>query len=282
MAYVFLSYSSRDTDLVKRLIASLNKAGHTVWVDRREIAGGARWPGEIVDAIEAAAAVLVALSPAAMDSEHVRKELALAVDATKLILPVWIERTTVSKKLKYYLADVQQIDLASDFEAGLQAVLSALEPIVKGKLDSILADPHLTTREKIDAWIKARAQFKDPDQVAIAALDERIKELDQQRAPIAAEIAALEAEEKKLRRTGVGPGTREGQRVERELAALRSTLAKLDVASGDERSRLVSKRFELSGARYDKVISSADELSARYTRIVHTILGDIREDPKKE
>jgi hypothetical protein len=278
MAYVFLSYSSRDTDLVKRLIASLNKAGHTVWVDRREIAGGARWPGEIVDAIEAAAAVLVALSPAAMDSEHVRKELALAVDATKLILPVWIERTTVSKKLKYYLADVQQIDLASDFEAGLQAVLNALEPIVKGKLDSILSDPDLTTGEKIDAWMKARARFKDPEQVRVDGLGERIQELWQERATVEGDIQDLEAAEQRLRRKGAGTGSKERRRVERELQASKKKLSAVD----DERRRLLAEQFELSAAKFDRLNDVADKLTAKYDRMINGILRATREGPEKE
>jgi TIR domain len=192
MGYVFLSYSSSDARLVQRLIESLNRAGHTVWVDRRRILGGAEWAGEIVDAIEGAAAVLVALSPGSMESDHVRKELALAVEAKKLIVPVWIERTAVSKKLRYYLADIQQIDLASDFDVGLAALLDALTPIVQGKLDSILSDPQLTTRKKIDAWIKARTQHKEPDEIRMDRLAEQIQELTNDRAAVDAEIEALE------------------------------------------------------------------------------------------
>ncbi|HEU4690541.1 MAG TPA: toll/interleukin-1 receptor domain-containing protein [Vicinamibacterales bacterium] len=175
MRKLFLSYSRSDARIVRRLVDALDDAGYDVWIDRSEIRGGTAWPSEIVDAIDAAAAVLVALSPNSMQSSNVVKEMGLANEAKKLVLPVWIERTTVSKELKYYLIDIQQVDLATDFAAGLEELLTALEPIRKDKLDSIMSDPAMTTQEKIDAYFKARAGQQDPVKRRMAQLDERIK-----------------------------------------------------------------------------------------------------------
>jgi hypothetical protein len=278
MGHVFLSYSSRDTHIVERLIASLSKAGYTVWVDRKRIRGGTEWPGEIVDAIEAAAAVLVALSPGAMESHHVSKELALAGSANKLIVPVWIERTAVSKKLKYYLADIQQVDLASDFDAGLDALLEALTPIVQGKLDSILTDPQLSTREKIDAWIKVRSEHKEPDAVRIERLGARIEELWNDRAGVDAEIAALEQEETQLALKRGARGDSQRRRVQQNLEAARERGSAID----RERRALLSEQVDLSTARNDKVLKLADDLTERYDRLVKNILKGMEENSKKD
>jgi hypothetical protein len=103
------------------------------------------------------------------------KELALAADAKKLVLPIWIVRANVSKAFKYYLVDVQQLDLAVDFEAGVEQLLTALEPIREGRLHAVLADPAMTTQEKIAAYFKVRAAQRDPVERRMAQLDERIR-----------------------------------------------------------------------------------------------------------
>ena len=175
MAKLFLSYARSDATIVRRLVGALGDAGYDVWIDRDEIPGGAAWASAIVDAIDAAEAVLIALSPMSMQSSNVVKEVTLATEAKKLVLPVWIERTSVSKALRYYLTDIQQVDLAADFEAGLQELLTALEPIRKGRLHAIMSDRVMTTQEKIDAYFKARAAQKDPIERRMAQLDERIR-----------------------------------------------------------------------------------------------------------
>jgi hypothetical protein len=278
MGHVFLSYSSSDRPLVQQLISSLEKAGLSVWIDHQRIRGGTQWTAEIVDAIDASVAVLIALSPSSMESDHVRKEVTLAVDAKKLIVPVWIERTPVSRKLKYYLADIQQIDLASDFDAGFGELLETLKPIVQGKLDSILSDPQMTTREKIDAWIKARTQHKEPDEIRIDSLDEKIQELLRERAAVDLEIVALEERERSLRRRGVKPVSREYRRAEQELQVLREKGSALD----DERRNLFNEQVELSMARNGKLIKMAEDLSAKYDRIIDGVLKEIQKGTEKD
>ena len=126
MGHVFISYSSQDTDLVNRLLRLLNDAGFEVWIDREGIAGGAMWRKQIVEAIDGADVVLLVLSPHSVNSDNVRKELDIAEEAKKSLLPVEIQRVTVPKAMAYQLAGVQRIDLVTNFDSGAKRLVEAL------------------------------------------------------------------------------------------------------------------------------------------------------------
>jgi hypothetical protein len=83
MRKVFLSHSSHDDDLVRRLRQALADLDQAVWIDSRELRGGdLLWPA-LQQAIEEASAYAVLISPAALQSKWVGKELrhALSVQA---------------------------------------------------------------------------------------------------------------------------------------------------------------------------------------------------------
>jgi tetratricopeptide (TPR) repeat protein len=75
MAHLFLSHSSADDGFVRELRAALTDLGQPVWIDSRQLKGGDPLESEIQAAIEAATALAVLVSPAALQSEWVGKEL---------------------------------------------------------------------------------------------------------------------------------------------------------------------------------------------------------------
>ena len=75
MTQLFLSHSSTDDPFVRDLRAALHHHGQEGWIDSRQLRGGdPLWP-EIEQAIEAASAFAVVVSPAALQSNWVGKEL---------------------------------------------------------------------------------------------------------------------------------------------------------------------------------------------------------------
>jgi len=126
--YAFISYARLDSKIVDTLIMRLNKAGYRVWVDRKGIGGGEHWRQEIVDAIENCTVFILALSPHSVRSENVRKEVDLADSANRQIVPIELQQITdLPAKLKYQLAGIQRINLASSFEIGFRQLLEAIE-----------------------------------------------------------------------------------------------------------------------------------------------------------
>jgi hypothetical protein len=83
MTKLFISHSSQDDGFVRGLQRSLGDLGQDVWIDSRALRGGdPLWP-EIQKAIENASAYAVVVSPDALQSKWVGKELRHALEVQK-------------------------------------------------------------------------------------------------------------------------------------------------------------------------------------------------------
>jgi hypothetical protein len=125
---IFVSYSRKDEKPVLALVDFLRKRGVPVWLDQHGIDGATLWRQEIVEAIRGCRAVLLAASPAAFASTNVLKEISLASEEHKPILPVYLERAEVPDAFRYVLAGIQHIEWSGgSWEESGAAVLRALE-----------------------------------------------------------------------------------------------------------------------------------------------------------
>ena len=124
---VFISYGSPDRDRIQDLISRLRQAGVTVWIDEAGIEGAAMWSEEIVGAINHCKVLILAISPNSTKSKNVVRELALASEEEKTILPVFLEPTDIPESMKYQLAGIQRVDyFADNEEEAIGSVLRAL------------------------------------------------------------------------------------------------------------------------------------------------------------
>ena len=127
-ADVFISYSREDKERVLELAARLRGAGVSVWIDQGGIDGATLWGEEIVNALDGAKVLLLALTSAAARSHNVAKEVVLVSERKGQILPVHLEPTTVPPGLKYALAGIQHIEYYNgDPDANLKSILRALD-----------------------------------------------------------------------------------------------------------------------------------------------------------
>jgi len=106
---VFVSYARKDSDLVLPLIDDLQSRGIRAWFDRTGIAGGIPWMTKIVDQIVEAKVILLVGTANAFASDNVTREITIARDENKPILPLFIEPVTMPSNVKYQLAGVQVI-----------------------------------------------------------------------------------------------------------------------------------------------------------------------------
>jgi WD40 repeat protein len=127
---VFISYSRRNLNVVERLARDLQDAGLEVWVDFRKIKGGEAWRQAIYNGIDESEFVIACLSASAAESEWVRRELEIAQQQKKLIIPVMLERAF--EVIEQYpetkvLLDVQIINFADlNYERAFPTLLSSL------------------------------------------------------------------------------------------------------------------------------------------------------------
>lgn len=118
MPHVFISYSRKDADFVRRLQERLRARDHEVWVDLEGIPPTAEWLSEIQKAIEAADAVAFVLSPEFASSEVCGLELAHAVETNKRLIPL-LRSDTPAKAVPKPLRDLNWILFreSDDFDA---------------------------------------------------------------------------------------------------------------------------------------------------------------------
>lgn len=92
--HFFISYARRDADKHARNLAdTLSQAGFSVWIDTTRLeAGTSSWTHDIHNAIRQASTIIVLLSPAVMNSEWVDREIAVAQELSKVIIPIRVFR----------------------------------------------------------------------------------------------------------------------------------------------------------------------------------------------
>ena len=121
MADIFISYSSKDREKAEQLTELLVSAGLSVWIDKSGIDVATSWSGEIVDAIEGCKAFVVLLSPHSIESVNVVKEVSLAAEQKKKILPLDLEPVELPRDLKYHLAGIQRAPM-TNIDAIIRAI----------------------------------------------------------------------------------------------------------------------------------------------------------------
>ena len=126
MGLIFISYSRKDSPTVEELVARLKKDEFEVWFDRESIKGGELWTVAIVEAIDTSDAFVLMLSPSAVESDNVRKELHLAQDAKKSLFPLMLATVQLPPQFRYQLAGIQWIDYAGEPEKKYQELVEVL------------------------------------------------------------------------------------------------------------------------------------------------------------
>jgi len=84
---IFISYSSKDRETVRELVADLTEMGHTVWFDQRLVGGDAWWQ-TILDHLRRCDVVVATLSENYLNSHPCQLEYDYAARLGKPIIPV--------------------------------------------------------------------------------------------------------------------------------------------------------------------------------------------------
>lgn len=153
MNKLFISHSSEDDDFVRELREALADHGQEGWIDSRELRGGDPLLLEIKKAIDAASAYAVVVSPDALQSKWVGKELrhALLVQEQRgkdlfPVIPLSLNGTKLGVLEEFFGEEpiyIPASSAAGGVEAAMNAILVAL-----GKRAP--ADPPATPQPKAE------------------------------------------------------------------------------------------------------------------------------------
>ncbi|MBM4042425.1 MAG: toll/interleukin-1 receptor domain-containing protein [Planctomycetes bacterium] len=121
----FISHSGQDRAFVRRLSRRLRTWGIKTWHSEAHLVGGQLWYDEIGKALARCDWFLLVISPAAMSSKWVRRELAyaLAVDRyTDRMVPI-LHKPCDFLAVSWGLAGYQWVDFTKGFENGCSDLL---------------------------------------------------------------------------------------------------------------------------------------------------------------
>jgi len=145
---VFVSYAREDYKTIEPILSELKHHGFGLWIDIEGIEGSSFWRKDIVEAIKSSSAILFFASDASCRSDAVFKELALANEENKPILPVLLKTITIPSDLRYQLAGVQNINLSTDWNQGTRNIVASLNYIINNDNNKVSSNTNFTPTNK--------------------------------------------------------------------------------------------------------------------------------------
>jgi hypothetical protein len=116
---IFLSYSRSDTAFAARVRGELIAGGHRVWMDTSDIVGGDDWVSRISAEIQRSKLVLAIITPEAVASPWVRRELGFAQASGKPLLPLVHKTAQLPAWYELQFGETQRLELTeNELESG--------------------------------------------------------------------------------------------------------------------------------------------------------------------
>ena len=119
---VFVSYSDKDRLIAQALVERLRRERVHYWWAPETLGGGTNYQEVIARDLPRCRLLLLLLSDKAGYSKHVRKEVMIAMEEGKPILPVRIENVETPVHLRYALTGEQRLDAFPGFRKHLDAI----------------------------------------------------------------------------------------------------------------------------------------------------------------
>lgn len=110
MEKVFISFSSKDSGIIKKITEEFHKNDVAYWICKENDDYGAMYAASIVQAIKECDIFLTFLSQNSNISQHVANEINIALMNNKVIIPVILDEVQFSPAMEYYLSGYQWID----------------------------------------------------------------------------------------------------------------------------------------------------------------------------
>jgi hypothetical protein len=108
--FLFVSHVAEDRTAAMEIVGELERRGVRCWIAPRNVRPGRPFDDEIVDAIEDSRAMLLVFSDLCNESEYIRREVTVAGESQKIIIPFRIEDAHPRRGLRVRLSDLHWID----------------------------------------------------------------------------------------------------------------------------------------------------------------------------
>lgn len=155
---VFISYSRKDLPIVQVVCELLSDSGITYWYDCNEVPPGDTFFSTIVTAIRNSRLTLFISSANSNKSLYVSKEVAVAFNEGKYIIPYRIDMSPFNDRLELVFSDVNWIDAYPFEREKARDLVKSIGTILKHNVSTRSNDRE---REIIDMsqWDEPKSKF---------------------------------------------------------------------------------------------------------------------------
>lgn len=154
MSEIFLSYSRRDSTIVKDILGLLEARKREAWIDLNDINYSVKWWDEICGGIDAADNFVLLISPNSLTSLFCHREIQYATEHNKRIIPFLItqvDHRTISKEWETNPEFINFKQLAEDNWETIQSIqwidctnVKQINKAVDDLLQTVDTDPERT------------------------------------------------------------------------------------------------------------------------------------------
>lgn len=139
---VFISFSFKDQDHAESLVNILSsRYGISCWICTRDIDGGRRYKKLIPEAIDHAKVVVFLQSSFSIESKEIPKEIGMAFDADKTIIPFKLDDAKLVGDLRYDLYGLEYIDATvPTFDDRVDELAQAIKKVLGHDKQTIRSD----------------------------------------------------------------------------------------------------------------------------------------------
>lgn len=128
---VFISYTTRDKAIADAVCHALEARHIRCWIAPRDVAAGLSWKAAIVGAIRDSQVMVLIFSGEVNSSKDVRREVDIAFEERRPIIPFRIENVAPSDELYYCIADRHWLDaLTPPVEQHIGGLVNALRRFI--------------------------------------------------------------------------------------------------------------------------------------------------------
>jgi formylglycine-generating enzyme required for sulfatase activity len=108
--FLFVSQVSEDLAAAMQIVEELERRGVRCWIAPRDVRPGEPFDDEIANAIENSRAMLLIFSERCNTSEYIRREVTVAGESHKAVIPFRIENVEPKRGLRVRLSDLHWLD----------------------------------------------------------------------------------------------------------------------------------------------------------------------------
>jgi tetratricopeptide (TPR) repeat protein len=144
---LFVSHVSEDRVAALEIAEELERRGVQCWIAPRDVQPGSRFDDEIADALDSCRAMLLIFSERCNDSAYIRREVTVAGENHKVIIPFRIEDAQPRRGLRVRLSDLHWIDAFASRERAIDELAKNFAPLEKERLTRPKEKPRRGTEE---------------------------------------------------------------------------------------------------------------------------------------